>query len=182
MDGRRFHALRASGRPAHALLDQKRPPAVCPLQGVAETIWEWGGVQVDRPACEAHNGFVGMRTAFRPLVVLSLVIAMTGAALAECVTEDLTPEQKACCAAMNHNCGAAGAEMGCCPTEPQTQDRVQASGVRPDAIPPVLVTGPLALLPEPHVRLHAVAAASFDRETLKLPDRPAYLLLSVFLI
>ena len=142
----------------------------------------WGGVQVDRPACEADNGFVGMRTAFRPLVVLSLVIAITGAALAECVTEDLTPEQKACCAAMGHNCGAAGVEMGCCPTEPQTQDRVQASGVKPDVVAPVLVTGPLALLPEPHVRLDAVAAASFDRETLKLPDRPAYLLLSVFLI
>ena len=52
--------------------------------------------------------FTGMRTAFRPLVVLSLVIAMTGAALAECVTEDLTPEQKACCAAMGHDCGAVG--------------------------------------------------------------------------
>jgi hypothetical protein len=123
-----------------------------------------------------------MRTAFRPLVVLSLVIAMTGAALAECVTENLTPEQKACCAAMGHDCGAAGVEMGCCPTEPQTQDRVQASGVKPELIAPAVLTGPLAVLPQPYVRLHAVAAASFDRETLKLPERPAYLLLSVFLI
>lgn len=126
--------------------------------------------------------FTGMRTAFRPLVVLSLVIAMTGAALAECVTEDLTPEQKACCAAMGHDCGAVGVEMGCCPTEPQTQDRAQASGVKPDLVAPVLLTGPLALLPEPHVRLGVVAAASFDRETLKLPDRPTYLVLSVFII
>ena len=124
----------------------------------------------------------GMRTAFRPLIVLSLVIAMTGAALAECATADLTPEQKACCAAMGHNCGAAGAEMGCCPTEPQTQDRVQASGVKPELVAPVLLAGPLAILPEPHGRLHAVAAASYDRETLKLPDRQTYLLLSVFLI
>lgn len=123
-----------------------------------------------------------MRTLFRPLVVLSLVVAIGGAAWAECVTEDLTPEQKACCAAMGHDCGAAGAEMGCCPTEPQTQDRAQATGVKSDLIPPALLTGPLALLPEPHVRLRAVTAASFDRETLKLPDRPAYLLLSVFLI
>ncbi|MCR4340634.1 MAG: hypothetical protein NUW01_12205 [Gemmatimonadaceae bacterium] len=123
-----------------------------------------------------------MRTAFRPLVVLSLVIAMTGAALAECVTEDLTPEQKACCAAMGHNCGAAGAEMECCAAEPQTQDRVQASGVKPYAVAPVLVTGPFALLPEPRVRLHAVAAVSFAREALTSPDRPTYLLFSVFLI
>lgn len=138
--------------------------------------------QFDRSACEAHNGWKGMRTAFRPLVVLTVVFAIAGAALAECVTEDLTPEQKACCAAMGHNCGAAGAEMGCCPTEPQTQDRVQASGVKPDLVAPVLLTGPLALLPEPHVRLHAVAAVSFGREALKLPDRPTYLLFSVFLI
>jgi hypothetical protein len=123
-----------------------------------------------------------MRSALRPLVVLSLVIAMTGAALAECVAENLTPEQKACCAAMGHDCGKAGAEMGCCPTEPQTQDRAQATGVRPDLIRPAVVSGPLALLPEPYERLRAVAASSFSRETLKLPDRPAYLLLSVFLI
>jgi hypothetical protein len=123
-----------------------------------------------------------MRTAFRPLVVLGLVLAIAGGAWAECLTEDLTPEQKACCAAMGHDCGAAGVEMGCCPTEPQTQDRAQASGVKPDLVAPVLLTGPLALLPEPHVRLGVVAAASFDRETLKLPDRPTYLVLSVFLI
>jgi len=118
----------------------------------------------------------------RPLLVLGLVVAITTAAWAECVTEDLTPEQKACCAAMGHDCGAAGVEMGCCSTEPQTQDRVQASGVKPDLVAPVLLTGPLALLPEPHVRLGIVAAASFDRETLKLPERPTYLVLSVFLI
>ncbi len=123
-----------------------------------------------------------MRPVFRPLVVLSLVLAIAGAAWAQCVTEDLTPEQKACCAAMGHDCGATGVEMGCCPTEPQTQDRVQVSGVKPDLVAPALLTGPLALLPEPHVRLGVVAAASFDRETLKLPDRPTYLVLSVFLI
>lgn len=123
-----------------------------------------------------------MRTVFRPLVVLGLVLAIAGGAWAECLTEDLTPEQKACCAAMGHDCGAVGVEMGCCPTEPQTQDRAQASGVKPDLVAPVLLTGPLALSPEPHVRLGVAAAASFDRETLKLPDRPTYLVLSVFLI
>jgi hypothetical protein len=123
-----------------------------------------------------------MRTSFRSIVVLSLVVAMTGTALAECVTENLTPEQMACCAAMNHDCGAARVEMGCCPTEPQTQDRVQAASIKPELLAPSLLTGPLALLPEPLVRVHLVAAGSFDREALKLPDRPTYLLLSVFLI
>jgi len=123
-----------------------------------------------------------MRRFLRPVLVLGLVVALAGSAWAECLSGELTPEQKACCAAMGHDCGAAGQEMGCCSTEPQTQDRVQVVSVRPDVVAPALLTGPLALLPEPHVRLHAVAAASFDRETLKLPDRPAYLLLSVFLI
>jgi len=119
---------------------------------------------------------------FRPLLVLGLIVAIAGAAWAECLSGELTPEQKACCAAMNHDCGAAGAEMGCCSTESQTQDRVQAANVRPEVAAPALLTGPLALLPEPHVRLQPVAAASFDREALKLPERPTYLVLSVFLI
>lgn len=123
-----------------------------------------------------------MRSVFRPLVVLGLVIAMTGAVVAECVTENLTPEQQACCTAMNHDCGAAGVEMGCCQAEVQPPDRAQATGVKQDLTPPAVVTVLLAFLPEPHERLHAVAASSFSRETLKLPDRPTYLLLSVFLI
>lgn len=123
-----------------------------------------------------------MRRLFRPLLVFGLVLAVAGAAWAECVSTDLTPEQQACCAEMGHECGAVGVKMGCCPTEPQTQDRVQVASVKVDVVAPVPPTSPLALLPEPYVRLQAVAAASFDRETLKLPDRPAYLLLSVFLI
>lgn len=125
---------------------------------------------------------VGMRRVFRSLLVLGLSVAIAGGAWAECLSSELTPEQKACCAAMNHDCGAAGVDMGCCTTESQTQDRLQTANVRPEVAAPALLTGPLALLPEPHVRLHAVAAASFDRETLKLPHRPAYLLLSAFLI
>jgi hypothetical protein len=120
---------------------------------------------------------------FRPLLVLGLVLAVAGAAWAECLSTDLTPEQRACCVEMGHECGAVGMNMDCCPIESQTQDRLQPASVKPDVVSaPVPSNSPLALLPEPHVRLHAVAAASFDRESLKLPDRPAYLLLSVFLI
>jgi nitroreductase len=123
-----------------------------------------------------------MRRVLRPFTVVALILALGGSAWAQCLTGDLTPEQKACCAAMNHDCGAAGVEMGCCPTEPQTQDRVQAVSIKPELLLPALLTGPLALLPEPQARVHLVAAGSFDREALKLPDRPRYLLLSVFLI
>ena len=137
---------------------------------------------VDKTSGRAHNNCVEMLRIFRPLLVLGLVLAVAGAVWAECLSTDLTPEQQACCAEMGHECGAVGVKMGCCPTEPQTQDRVQVASVTVDVVAPVPPTSPLALLPEPYVRLHAVAAASFDREALKLPDRPAYLLLSVFLI
>jgi hypothetical protein len=123
-----------------------------------------------------------MRRALRPLVVFALTLALAGSAWAECLTGDLTPEQMACCAAMNHDCGAAGVEMGCCATDPQTPDRMQAVSSKPDPVVFTLLKGPLALLPEPHLRLHPPAAGTYDREALKLPDRPTYLLLSVFLI
>jgi len=124
---------------------------------------------------------VAMLRACRPLVVVTLVVALAGTAWANCVAETVTPEQKACCEAMGHTCGAA-ARMACCPPAPQPPEHAHAPGTKPELRAPAILTGPLGLLPDPHVRLAAVAAASFDRETLKLPDRPAYLLLSVFLI
>ena len=119
---------------------------------------------------------------FRPLLVLGLVVGIAAASWAECVSGELTPEQEACCASMGHDCGPAGVEMGCCPAEPQTPELAQTASVKPEVLAPALLTSPVALLPEPHVRLQPVAAASFDRETLKLPERPTYLVLSVFLI
>lgn len=123
-----------------------------------------------------------MHRRLRPLLVVALTLALAGSAWAECLTGDLTPEQMACCAAMNHDCGAAGGEMGRCATDPQTPDRMQAVSSKPDPVVFTLLKGPLALLPEPHLRLHAPAAGTGYREALRLPDRPTYLLLSVFLI
>jgi hypothetical protein len=140
-------------------------------------------VQVDRFPVETHNGGAVMLVRrCRSLLVLGLVVAMATAAWAECVSGDLTPEEQACCASMGHNCGAAGVEMACCPTEPQASDRVQVTSVKPEVLAPALLRGPVTFLPEPHVRIQPVAAASFDREALKLPERPTYLVLSVFLI
>lgn len=119
---------------------------------------------------------------FRPLFVLALIAAISGGAWAECLSGELTPEQKACCVAMGHDCGAAGVEMGCCSSEPQTQDRVQVSSGKQDLVAPALVTGPLALLSEPQPRIPAGYVASFGHDTLKLSNRPTYLVLSVFRI
>lgn len=118
----------------------------------------------------------------RPLLVLGLIAAISGGAWAECLSGELTPEQKACCVAMGHDCGAAGVEMGCCSSEPQTQDRVQAPSGKQDLVTPALVTGPLAVLPEPFVRLYAGVGTPFGRETQHRSDPPTHLLLSVFRI
>lgn len=83
---------------------------------------------------------------------------------------------------MEHNCGAAGVEMGCCPTEPQPPDRAQLGSVKPELDARSLLSSPITFLPRPHVRYVPIGGASFDRETLRLPGHPTYLVLSVFLI
>lgn len=122
-----------------------------------------------------------MSALLQAVVVAGLVVSMTAASLAHCLTDNLTAEQKACCAAMHHDCGTAGVEMGCCPSEPQLPDLPQMV-VKPAAVPVAIATGALAVLPEPYERLHHAAATSFSREILKLPDRPTYLLVSLLLI
>ncbi len=123
-----------------------------------------------------------MLRVLRPFLALGLVVAVTGAAWATCVSGALTPEQRACCVAMNHDCGVAGIEMGCCTSEPHTSDFALTSAAGQAPVAPALVTGPLALLPAPHVPPHTGATQPFAREMLHLPDRPAYLLFSEFRI
>lgn len=118
----------------------------------------------------------------RVLFVAFLAVAIGGGVLAECAAGELTAAQQACCAAMGHDCGAAGREMGCCPTDQQPQTRLLATTAKPVVATLVLVTGPLALAPPLTVKLDTAAARSFSRETLRLPERPALLLLSVLLI
>lgn len=115
------------------------------------------------------------------LIAIGLVVSMIGASLAQCLAENLTPEQKACCAAMHHACGAAGVEMGCCPSDAQLPDLPQGVA-KPVTVPVAIATGPHAVPPDPYERLLPSAASSFSRDILKLPDRPTYLLVSLLLI
>ena len=111
-----------------------------------------------------------------------LVLAVAGAAWAECVTGDLTPEQQTCCLAMDHDCGAAGMEMSCCRTEVPQLDSARVIASKSFLLAPALVSGPAAPLPQPRANLNALALVSFDLALFKLPDRPRHLFLSVFLI
>lgn len=123
-----------------------------------------------------------MRRVLRVLFVAFLAVAIGGGVLAECAAGELTAAQQACCVSMGHDCGAAGREMECCPTDQQPQTRLLATTAKLVVATPVVVTGPLALAPPLTVKLDSAAVRSFSQETLKLPERPAFLLLSVLLI
>lgn len=126
-----------------------------------------------------------MRRVLRVLFVAFLAVAIGGGVLAECAAGELTAAQQACCVSMGHDCGAAGREMECCPTDQQPQTRLLATTAKLVVATPVLVTGPLAIAPPlsvKSVKLDSAAVRSFSQETLKLPERPAFLLLSVLLI
>jgi hypothetical protein len=94
---------------------------------------------------------------------------------------DLTPAEQARCAMMTHDRGAADMEMSCCRVEAPVQEQVPAAPLGRTAAP-TLVTGPLALAPEPHLSLQLAAATSFTLAAVALRERPVHLLFSVFLI
>lgn len=125
---------------------------------------------------------VRMARVSRLILVLGLVTGLAGAAWEQCLSNEMTPEMKACCEAMNHDCGAAGAEMGCCPTEPPAKERQHAATLKAGIDTPAPVTGPLAFEPWRRLPVPEAVAVAFTRETLKLPDRPTYLRLSTLLI
>ena len=103
------------------------------------------------------------------LAVVSSVTCVLGA--------EASQEQKACCAAMNHDCGTAAIEHDCCATEAPAFTSL-ASGT---------VASPLAV-PAPAMNLTATApdfgscltASCLDTGASPFSRRPTYLLVSVF--
>ena len=89
--------------------------------------------------------------AMRPLAA-AIVVVIVGALSASCLAaERLTPEQRACCAAMKHNCGKLALTEGCC----GPQDVAQSLGAMNRVEAPAHVFGldavALIVLPEPLV-------------------------------
>lgn len=118
------------------------------------------------------------------LVVVVSGLAVGGAPLLECATADsMNASQMACCAAVDHDCGAAGMAQECCPTGSSDTHQLSASAIPQVHPAPVVTSGPAAwaLPPSRHSKLDS-AFEAFGREILKLPERPTYLLDSTFLI
>ena len=105
------------------------------------------------------------------------VVAMLSASCLE--AENMTPAQKACCAAMNHDCGQMAISEGCCTGHTQ-ETRSLSPATRVETATPALPLIVAVLdLPEPVASApHFVRAASTT--PVKPPGTSTYLIVSSF--
>lgn len=116
------------------------------------------------------------------LITWVLMVAFVVMLSADCVTaKEMTPAQKACCAAMGHNCGAVAKEQGCCKVDSQQVEQF-AAAKRVTAPPPVVVVWPAAVLPETLTSSFVLRHVPLDSSSHGPPGVPRYLLISFLLI
>jgi hypothetical protein len=118
-------------------------------------------------------------------VALMLVVSMATSAWASCMAEiGMKPEaQMACCQDGHDNCPMHGTAADCCAAEGQRQEQVSAAVHQA----PRSLVNPPAVLPTPiPVPLEALVLrpwqTTFERDALKGPSPPPYLLGSAFLV
>ena len=121
-----------------------------------------------------------LKRAIRPLawvVMLTLTVVVSTECL---IGAAMTEAQKACCAAMDHNCDSAGIEQDCCPSESSNLTGFVAASPASLLLtaPPVAVALPAAA----RVLPTSVCAPAFDWVVPKSSSRPTYLFVSVFRI
>ena len=111
------------------------------------------------------------------MAVLIAVIAS-----ASCLTaKDMTPEQKACCAAMDHDCGAAAIDAGCCSGEAAKANSVSAASVQTPTFAPVAMLVAVLDFAAPLTSLHRSGGRGTGAP-VRPPGIPTYLLVSTFRI
>ena len=111
----------------------------------------------------------------------SAVTAVFGAMLVvTCVSAAQTPEQRACCAAMQHDCGAMSIEASCCTGETDADYSLGAVKLTVGTFAFAIVT---AIIDVPATS--ATSTGHFARtepSALKPPGIPTYLFVSSFRI
>ncbi len=121
----------------------------------------------------------GMRPAGR-LIAATVAMALFIISSATCLLAvEMTPAQKTCCAAMNHDCGEMALEKGCCPTESPSLTSLAAAPPSSQIASPALVAvsvGVANLIPPTDLR----TVAAFDSSTPRYSSRSTHLLVSVF--
>jgi hypothetical protein len=118
-------------------------------------------------------------------VVCLLVASLTTSASAICMAEPIVSAkaQMACCQAGHQHCPMHGRASDCCKTERQRQEQAVAATHEPGRstlTPPAEVSSILPVIFVPVLELASRFTA--DRDVLKDPSPPQYLLGSAFLI
>ena len=122
-----------------------------------------------------------LRRTFRP-IGWALTVVLAVALSADCVASaEMTEAQKACCAAMGHDCGRMAQAQDCCSHEAPEIEKFSA--VKPSPLsPPVALVAPVVYLPGVS---HSGRISSFRAlisVAQKLPGVPTYLSNSTFRI
>lgn len=92
----------------------------------------------------------------------------------------MTPAQKACCAAMRHDCGEMARDASCCTGETQADRSLVAAKPTSVALPIALLMAVLDMPRAPVASTRRVARA--EPSALKPPGIPTYLFVSSFRI
>lgn len=112
-------------------------------------------------------------------VVWAVTLAMSLVLSVTCInSRDMTPEERACCASMGHDCGAAAIEKGCCSGE-----LVKIDGVTPataSTLAAALAPALLAVLDATPVATVLITPGAGNTPALGPPGPPIYLLASTF--
>ena len=114
-------------------------------------------------------------TASAALAVMGVMLFVT------CVSAaDMTPEQKACCAAMHHDCGKTAVQASCCEGEIRQDRSLAATKPTIGLVPLVALVAILTTPPLPIA--YGQQAPLVDRSSSGPPGVPTYLFVSSFRI
>jgi hypothetical protein len=115
------------------------------------------------------------------LVGWAVTLAMTVVLSANCfAAAGKTPEQRACCAAMHHDCGGVAIERGCCSGEAKKLSGLTPAALKAAAAPPAVVL--IAVLDAPEPAMLTANVRALATLSLEPPGAPPYLLASALRI
>lgn len=113
----------------------------------------------------------------------TLAVAFAVALSANCATgEEMTDAQKACCAAMGHDCGSMAQSEDCCSHESPRSQHFFATAKTTPTLAPALLALPFAVLPALAAADHSSAFVHLPGFRLQPSRVPKYLLTTTLLI
>ena len=113
-------------------------------------------------------------------VAAAMMFAVVAMLSASCLAaENMTPAQKACCAAMNHDCGHMAITEGCCTGPAQDDTNVSPANRVEVATPTLPVLVAVLDVPEPVSQAAGIATPA-STAPVKPPGTSTYLIVSSF--